>query len=66
MKKTETYDMAVYPEDLIQQAVNVYAGVCPVRYRISGQQVVCEFEADAENIDLIILEFGNFLIELMQ
>lgn len=66
MKKTETYDMAIYPEALIQKAVNAYASVCPVRYEVSGQKIFCEFEADADDIELIILEFGNYLIELMQ
>ncbi len=61
------YDLRIYNKDKIKMAIAAYNKFCIVKIIAEeNDQVICEFSSDKIPVNLIINEFDNYLIELMQ
>lgn len=64
-KKAE-FNLEFYSREAIESAIRVYSKFCTAKMEFYMDRALCEFESDHMSVDLIILEFGNYLIEIMQ
>ena len=61
------YDLRIYNKDKIKIAIAAYNKFCNVKIIAEeNDQVICEFSSDNIHVNLIMNEFDNYLIELMQ
>ena len=61
------YDLRIYNKDKIKMAITAYNKFCNVKIIAEEKNtVICEFSSDKIPVNLIINEFDNYLIELMQ
>ncbi len=60
------FDLEIYPLEIIKIAVKEYSKFCTVNLEQKEKIALCTFSSDNIPADLIVLEFGNYLIELMQ
>ena len=60
------YNLDIYTLKAIKIAIRYYSEICSIEYRTKDNYAVCSFFADKNQIEQIIMEFDNFLIELLQ
>ena len=68
MKKlrTDTYDKVFYSYEMVSKAINDYKQFADIKLKDNGSSWECSFNVYEHPDDLIINEFGNYLIELAQ
>lgn len=59
------FPAAIYPQDVIQQAVKDYAEICRIELRGTEGGVECVFLKSITDLELTAMEFSNYLAELI-
>lgn len=65
-EESMSLNLELYSLKIIKVAAEEYSKFCKVNLSQSSGRVVCTFRSHDIPADLIALEFGNYLIELMQ
>jgi len=65
MRVEQAYNLDIYPERIIMQAINDYRGICNIVANIQDSYAVCQFSHGKTDERTIVLEFSNYLIELL-
>ena len=61
------YDLRIYNKDKIKRAIAAYNKFCNAKIIAEeNDKVICEFSSVKIPVNLIINEYDNYLIELMQ
>lgn len=68
MKREESIvlNLELYPSQIIAAAAKEYSKFCTVNLEQAENKMVCSFFSCEIPADLIGLEFGNYLFELMR
>lgn len=64
--KEKTYNKEVYNYSILSKAITDYNHLAKILISNSGNEWKCSFSSDTIPLDLLILEFDNYLIELSQ
>lgn len=65
-EESMSLNLELYSLKIIKVAAEEYSKFCKVNLSQSSGRAVCTFRSHDIPADLIALEFGNYLIELMQ
>ena len=66
MKSNEQlYSKIFYPKEVLNLAINDYRKIAKIRLREEAEQYRCEFCRCAVDTRLVMNEFNNYLIELL-
>lgn len=65
MKKIVRYSKSIYSSSSILWAIKAYKNICDIKANEDVEYIVCTFETTGD-VAIIVGEFGNYLIELMQ
>lgn len=66
MRHSVAFNLELYSLETIQLAAKEYLEFCSLQLEQRETDILCTFFSDTVPADLIGLEFGNYLIELMQ
>lgn len=59
------YACSLYPRAVIEQAAKDYSDICAVDIELVYNATRCRFSANKASLTLIMHEFSNYLIELI-
>ena len=65
MEIEQKYCLEIYPEDIIERAIEDYHNICNISREIMDGDMICRFSNGNTNEKTIMLEFSNYLIELI-
>lgn len=61
----QAYTKAFYPKEVLKQAINDYKKIAKIKLVEDVWYYKCEFSRCSVNTQLVINEFNNYLIELL-
>lgn len=59
------YDLDIYPESIIRQAINDYSNICKIKADIKDGFAFLSFSDSVYDINQTVQEFSNYLIDLI-
>ncbi len=62
----QSYNLSIYNLNVIKTAIHMYSEICQIKLNVIGSRATCSFFSDQYDVGQIVLEFDNFLIELLQ
>jgi len=65
MRTEKAYCLDIYPESVLRQAIDDYHDICDIEVEIQNHNMICRFLHGKTNEEIIMLEFSNYLIELI-
>jgi DUF1009 family protein len=65
VKNEISYDYTLYPLAVLENAANAYRDIATIRIKSFNDHALCKFIKKEISISMVINEFNNFLIELM-
>ena len=66
MKKSEkSYSKIIYSRDVLEQAAIAYKNIADIEIKEKGGDFVCLFNRCKAESQLVVNEFNNYLIELL-
>ncbi len=66
MKDELVYDNSIYPLEVILRAIDDYSNICAVEVVQTGKDTRCIFSEGKTDMSVIMREFTNYLLELME
>ena len=66
MKNEIVYDNSIYHLEVILHAIKDYSDICSVKVVQSDKTTRCIFSEGKTDISVIVREFTNYLLELME
>ena len=60
------YDLEIYTDTVIKKAISDYKNLCKINITYKNGKAYCIFKASRYPINIVMNEFDNYLIELMQ
>jgi hypothetical protein len=64
-KKEKQYSKELYPPSVLKQATRAYADIATIKVKNFGKATKCIFIEKDAPIQLVVNEFDNFLIEVL-
>lgn len=64
-ERSVLYQKGLYDPKAVSEAAGRYQKICRIDIKEGHGGILCVFHADEESLDLIIHEFDNYLIEMM-
>lgn len=61
----QVYTKTFYPKEVLNQAIDDYKKIAKIKLLEDGEYFKCEFFRCAVDTQLVINEFNNYLIELL-
>lgn len=64
-KSVRSFSGSIYPLPVIEEAVTAYAGIAEISVSAAAGKLVCTFLETDTPVSLVVNEFGNYLIEIL-
>ena len=64
--KEKTYSKEIYKYAVLEKAISDYKHLAGIELTELGREWKCSFSSDIVPLDILMLEFDNYLIELAQ
>ena len=65
MEFEQKYCLEIYPADILERAIEDYHDICDIDQEVRDGDMICRFSNGKTNAEIIMLEFSNYLIELL-
>jgi len=61
----KAYNRFIYPRTILENAACAYSGIADISVIADGDTHICAFSKCDVPVSLVISEFGNYLIEML-
>jgi hypothetical protein len=65
MNNKQTFSKFFYDIEIIEQAIRDYKNIAKITIQDNGNEFECSFESKEAPVEMVIREFDNYLIELL-